>query len=110
MKLSASKLVLFLVLLVVIWGSMSCSCSNVYEAFSNATSWKMNGQYTIVSPYKTNDTTPDPSMFIFSNNKITPECCKSADYSSSTGCVCTTPEQRNFINQRGGNRTIEDGF
>jgi hypothetical protein len=25
------------------------------------------------------------------------------------GCVCTTPQQRNYINMRGGNRTVEDG-
>jgi len=26
------------------------------------------------------------------------------------GCVCTTPDQRNYINMRGGNRTVEDGI
>jgi hypothetical protein len=50
---------------------------------------------------------PD-SLFIFKNNQSKPECC-SASYSSDTGCVCTTPEQRNYINMRGGNRTVEDG-
>lgn len=50
---------------------------------------------------------PD-SLFIFKNNESKPECC-SASYSSDTGCVCTTPQQRNYINMRGGNRTVEDG-
>jgi hypothetical protein len=50
---------------------------------------------------------PD-SLFIFKNNQVKPECCD-ASYASDTGCVCTTPEQRNFINMRGGNRTVEDG-
>jgi hypothetical protein len=50
---------------------------------------------------------PD-SLFIFKNNQSKPECC-SASYSSDVGCVCTTPEQRNYINMRGGNRTVEDG-
>jgi hypothetical protein len=50
---------------------------------------------------------PD-SLFIFKNNQAKPSCC-SASYSSDTGCVCTTPEQRNYINMRGGNRTVEDG-
>jgi hypothetical protein len=50
---------------------------------------------------------PD-SLFIFKNNDVKPECCSSS-YSSDTGCVCTTPEQRNYINMRGGNRTVEDG-
>ena len=53
--------------------------------------------------------TPGPdSLFIFKNNQSKPECC-SASYSSDTGCVCTSPEQRNYINMRGGNRTVEDG-
>lgn len=52
---------------------------------------------------------PGPnSLFIFKNNQAKPECC-SASYSTDTGCVCTTPQQRNYINMRGGNRTMEDG-
>ena len=50
---------------------------------------------------------PD-SLFIFKNNQAKPECCDSS-YASDTGCVCTTPQQRNYINMRGGNRTVEDG-
>ncbi len=51
---------------------------------------------------------PD-NLFMFKNNQCKPECC-GASFSCSGGCVCTTPEQRNFINSRGGNRTVEDGF
>lgn len=51
---------------------------------------------------------PD-SLFMFKNNQAKPECC-SASYSTDTGCVCTTPQQRNYINMRGGNRTVEDGI
>jgi hypothetical protein len=52
---------------------------------------------------------PGPNdLFIFKNNQAKPECC-SASYATDTGCVCTTPEQRNYINMRGGNRTMEDG-
>jgi hypothetical protein len=47
-------------------------------------------------------------LFIFRDNQAKPECC-SASYSADTGCVCTTPQQRNYINMRGGNRTVEDG-
>jgi hypothetical protein len=50
---------------------------------------------------------PD-SLFIFKNNDVKPECCD-ASYASDMGCVCTTPQQRNYINMRGGNRTVEDG-
>jgi hypothetical protein len=50
---------------------------------------------------------PD-NLFIFKNNQVKPECCSST-YSSDTGCVCSSPQQRNYINMRGGNRTVEDG-
>jgi hypothetical protein len=49
------------------------------------------------------------NLFMFKDNQVKPECCP-ASYASDTGCVCTTPSQRTFINQRGGNRTVEDGF
>ena len=53
---------------------------------------------------------PGPDqLFLFKNNQVKPECCSST-YSSDTGCVCTTPEQRNYLNTRGGNRTVEDGI
>ena len=45
---------------------------------------------------------PD-NLFMFKNNQCKPECC-GASFSCDGGCVCTTPEQRNFINARGGNR------
>lgn len=51
---------------------------------------------------------PD-NMFIFKNNQCKPECCGST-FSCDGGCVCTTPDQRNFINARGGNRTGGSDF
>jgi len=49
------------------------------------------------------------NLFMFKDNQCKPECC-GASYACDGGCVCTTKEQRNFINSRGGNRTVEDGF
>jgi hypothetical protein len=49
------------------------------------------------------------NLFMFKDNQAKPECC-GASYASDMGCVCTTPAQRDFINKRGGNRTVEDGF
>jgi hypothetical protein len=52
---------------------------------------------------------PD-SLFIFKNNQCKPECC-GASFSCGGGCVCTTPQQRQYIASRGSNRTQpEDGF
>ncbi len=46
---------------------------------------------------------PD-NLFMFKDNQCKPECC-GASFSCDGGCVCTSPEQRKFINERGGNRT-----
>ena len=46
----------------------------------------------------------DDSLFIFKNNQCKPECCGSS-FSCSGGCVCTTPDQRQYIAGRGNNRT-----
>ena len=49
---------------------------------------------------------PD-NLFMFKDNQAKPECCGSS-FSSDMGCVCSTPEQRDYINMRGGNRTPPD--
>lgn len=46
---------------------------------------------------------PD-NLFIFKNNQCKPECCPSS-FSCGSGCVCTTPKQREYLASRGGNRT-----
>jgi hypothetical protein len=51
---------------------------------------------------------PD-NLFMFKNNQCKPECCGST-FSCDGGCVCTTPDQRDFINARGGNRTGGSDF
>lgn len=49
---------------------------------------------------------PD-SLFMFKNNQCKPECCPSS-YACDGGCVCTTPDQRQVIASRGGNRTTPE--
>ena len=46
---------------------------------------------------------PD-SLFLFKNNQCKPECC-GASFSCGGGCVCTTPQQRQYLASRGGNQT-----
>lgn len=48
-------------------------------------------------------------LFLYANNRASPDCCPST-LSSDGGCVCTTPQQRDFINTRGGNRTRGGDF
>ena len=54
---------------------------------------------------------PKDSMFYFDKNKTSGDC-NSASFSTSTGCVRTTQEQRDFIGQhRGGNKNyFDDSF
>jgi hypothetical protein len=51
---------------------------------------------------------PEGELFIWRENKSDPNCCPAA-YSTSTGCICSSPEQMNYLNERGGNRTIGYG-
>jgi hypothetical protein len=58
--------------------------------------------YTADEPLKNGE------LVMFAKNKSKPECCPSP-YSTSSGCVCMTPEQINYLNTRGGNRTSDSG-
>ncbi len=49
----------------------------------------------------------DDQLFMFKNNQCKPECC-GASFSCGGGCVCTTPQQRQYIAERGGNRTTPE--
>jgi hypothetical protein len=71
----------------------------------NSSSWR----YTAPNePLQGPAFAPGPdSLFIFKNNQCKPECC-GASFACDGGCVCTTPQQRDYINQRGGNRTSPD--
>lgn len=60
------------------------------------------------SSYTADEPLKNGEMVIFAKNKFKPECCPSP-YSSSTGCVCMTPEQIKYLNTRGGNRTSDSG-
>lgn len=52
---------------------------------------------------------PPGELLIFADNEVKPECCPSY-YSSSTGCICTSQKQWDYLNQRGGNRTLSTEF
>jgi hypothetical protein len=48
---------------------------------------------------------PDDSMFIFAKNRASPYC--KSDFSTSTGQLCTTKEQRDLIGlYRGNNKSF----
>lgn len=49
------------------------------------------------------DMANDQELFQFEGNRISADCCPSP-FSSDTGCVCLTDEQRRQFANRGGNR------
>ena len=42
----------------------------------------------------------DQNLLMLYRNKSSPDCCPST-FTTSTGSVCTTDEQRNYLNRRG---------
>ena len=52
---------------------------------------------------------PEGELIFFDTNKFTPECCPST-YSTGDGCLCASPEQMKYLNERGGNRTLTGEF
>jgi hypothetical protein len=48
-------------------------------------------------------------LFLFASNQSKPECCGES-YTSSSGCVCITPGQRDLLAKRGGNNTAPESI
>ena len=46
-------------------------------------------------------------LFMFSNNLSSPACCPST-FTTSTGCICTSKKQRDFVISRGNNIPKKD--
>ena len=51
---------------------------------------------------------PEGELFMFYKNKFNANCCtdSGSSYSNASGCVCLSKEQSNYLNERGGNRTL----
>lgn len=69
--------------------------------------YALNPDVALTKTYPPVDGTEDGTkhMFMFAYNKSSPECCPST-FSSSRGCVCMSEAQRNYINSRGVNKTV----
>jgi hypothetical protein len=76
----------------------------VVEMGNGVSSWRYNApNEPVKGPFELG---PD-NLFMFKNNQCKPECC-GASLSCDGGCVCTTPEQRQFIAMRGGNHSTDN--
>ena len=52
---------------------------------------------------------PEDQMNFFYANKFDPACCfKPQQYSTGAGCACISVEQMKYLNERGGNNTVEN--
>ena len=74
----------------------------VLKTGNNVSAWR----YTAPNePLMGPEFKPGPdSLFLFKNNQCKPECCGSS-FCCGGGCVCTSPQQRQYIAGRGGNRS-----
>ena len=75
---------------------------------------KLNDSKNIYSDLEKNEggealPLPEGELLIFDKNKFSPECCP-APYSNGDGCVCASPEQMKYLNERGGNRTLTSEY
>lgn len=71
------------------------------------------GYNSILAKHETNKggqvPLPEGQLSFLYDNEFKPECCPSS-YSSSSGCACLSSEQVNYLNQRGGNRTMPTNY
>ena len=111
---------------IICWLTV-CRCVNVKEGLAPidyqmgkdvSSSWinwadkKQEGAPTSAAALLAGNVAPNPNeqleqgqLFMFGQNNFSPECCPSS-YSGSTGCACFSPQQMDFLNERGGNRTM----
>ena len=52
---------------------------------------------------------PHDSMFLFSNNYSSPACCPST-FSTDSGCVCSTEQQRKLVGMTRGNNKNHSNY
>ena len=63
---------------------------------------KISDQAALIGPPVDGVDGSPEKMFMFANNRTSLSCCPST-FSTSTGCVCTTENQRDYVAGRGGN-------
>jgi len=119
-------MILYMIIGAFMGANMFCSCAGgIREGFAAGTQMvgaaldysmgaDTNNPNTWYSSFEGNTQglqppLPEGELDIFADNKSDPSCCPST-YSTSSGCVCATPEQMKYLNQRGGNRTLSNSI
>lgn len=115
---------------IICWLTV-CRCVNVKEGLAPIdyqmgkdipSSWinwadkKQEGAPVSAGALLAGNVAPNPNeqleqgqLFMFSGTNFSPECCPSS-YSSSLGCACFSAQQMDFLNERGGNRTMSSVY
>ena len=47
-------------------------------------------------------------LTMFANNKVNFKCCGESPFTTSSGCICLTDNQKEFIRSRGFNKNYND--
>ena len=61
---------------------------------------KLSDQSALIGPPVDGVKGSAEKMFMWANNVSSPHCCPST-FTTSTGCICSTKNQRDFIAARG---------
>ena len=77
--------------------------SNIIIPSPNGIDYRLTEDITSYNlPTVDGDPNSPKHMFMMAHNQSSPDCCPST-FSTSTGCVCLTDKQKQFIGSRGGN-------
>ena len=67
-----------------------------------------SSQDVLTGPTIDGDSNSPQKLSMFANNKTKFNCCGESPYTSSTGCLCLTEKQKDYIRSRGMNKSSPD--
>ena len=93
---------------------MLSSLKNAYIISDHKNPNALNDSKNIYSDLEKNEgggpiPLPEDELLFFESTKFSPDCCPTT-YSNGDGCVCASPEQMQYLNERGGNRTLTSEY
>ena len=68
----------------------------------------ISSQDVLVGPTVDGEKDSPQKLTMFANNKTSFNCCGESPYTSSTGCICLTDKQREYLRSRGLNKNSYD--
>ena len=140
LNLRLEVVVLLLIVGAILGSHLLCSCSRVSVAEGMTLlgasldyktgegvrgSWDTRPmpketQHSLVDTSESKLVTPNESMVFLADTQFKPGCCDISNYStnggltgqgvSSGGCACLNKSQMDYLNTRGGNRTLPSEF